>query len=77
MAARRHSADLSSTNRARHDGPLTPALEPRQIPLGLDLPPDRVGHREPSHAQHGQDVVRSRLVAALGAGLGPGVFPGL
>lgn len=39
-------------DRSRHDGSLKPALKPRQIPLALDLPSDRIGHRDPPHAQH-------------------------
>ena len=39
-------------DRSRHDGSLKPTLKPRQIPLALDLPSDRVRHRDPPHAQH-------------------------
>lgn len=39
-------------DRSRHDGSLKPALKPRQIPLGLDLPSDCIGYRDPPHAQH-------------------------
>src|SRR5215510_4458044 len=60
-------------DRARHDGTLVPAFEPREIALGQDTLPSRVGHCDSAHAQHGQ----YGLGLCLGAALGPGIFPGV